>query len=108
MGSIPDLGSSHVEQLSPGATTTEPVLWSPPATTTEAHVPSIHAVEPPLAAARERLSTAVKTQHSQKRKKSHMSSDRQPLASFALSEQVVLPFPCHFDSLVPLCPLLLL
>ena len=31
------------EQLSPCATTTEPVLWSPQATTTEAHVPRARA-----------------------------------------------------------------
>lgn len=108
MDSISGLGSSHVEKLSPGATTTGPVLWSPPAATAEAHVPSTHAVEPPLAAARESLSAAVRTRHSQKKKKPRISSDRQPLTSFALSEQVVIPFPCHFDSLVPLCPLLLL
>ena len=108
MGSISGLGRPHVEHVSPGATTTKPVLWNPPAATTEAHVPSTHAMELPLSAPRESLSAAMKTQHSQKKKKPRFSSDRQPLTSFALSEQVVIPVPCHFDSLVPLCPLLLL
>ena len=84
MGSISGLGRPHVEHVSPGATTTKPVLWNPPAATTEAHVPSTHAMELPLSATRESLSAAMKTQHSQKKKKPRFSSDRQPLTSFAL------------------------
>ena len=37
--SFPDLGRFHTEQLSPYATTTEPMLYSLKATTTEAHMP---------------------------------------------------------------------
>ena len=37
--SFPDLGRFHMEQLSPYATTTEPMLYSLKATTTEAHMP---------------------------------------------------------------------
>ena len=36
-------GRSHTEQLSPCATTTEPVLYSLRATTTEARAPTAHA-----------------------------------------------------------------
>ena len=44
-GSSPGPGRSHIaaEQLSPCTTTTEPALWSPWATTTEARAPRAHA-----------------------------------------------------------------
>ena len=83
MGSIPGLGRSHVPwgnkgcvpQLSLYTTTTEPVLWSPGAATTEpacCNYRSPHAVEPalcnkgsqrsePLTATRESLLAAMKT-----------------------------------------------
>ena len=57
------------EQLSPCATTTEPALQSPRATTTEARTPRAPAPQqekPPLAAARESPRAATKTQRSHK------------------------------------------
>lgn len=38
----------------------------------------------------------------------HASSNRQPLTSFAVSEQVVCSIPYHFHLLMHLCPVLLL
>ena len=83
-----DMGSSTgpgkfpraAEQLNPCATTTEPVLYSPRATTTEARAPRARAVQrshrseksvhrneeqPTLAATRESPRAATKTQRSQ-------------------------------------------
>ena len=73
--------SHAMGQLSPCATSTEPLccnywslhIWSPRSTTREVStMRSLHTTsweKPPLAAARESLQAAVKTQHSQRRQK---------------------------------------
>ena len=63
------------KQLSQWATSTEPLLWSPRAATTEAQVPrrpcttkrEAITMRSPLAAAREKHRAAMKTQHSQEK-----------------------------------------